>query len=159
MSSHSRLCILFLATSALCCVGDTQDFIASHPPRVWEGREFPGAKGSVEVTADHVSCTRFDFSGGGNYIETFFDLPTPTAVKDVTFAADKPAGYVLTVRVRDSRGQCFQKTVRHTSAGWTTFRFDMENFTGHFGGPNDGMLQQPIKGFSILVENTHQPAP
>ncbi|MDR2850105.1 MAG: beta-galactosidase [Verrucomicrobiota bacterium] len=135
------------------------DFIATHPPRFWEGREFPGATGAATVDAEHVVHTRFDFSGGGNYVETAFDLKPSQPVSGVTFQAQKPAGYPLTVRVRDASGQCFQKTARHAAAGWTTFRFDMKNWTGSWGGAEDGVLQQPISGFSILVENTHQPNP
>ena len=134
-------------------------FISSHPPTCWEGREFPGAKGSVSVSADHVSHTLFDFSGGGNYVETLFAVDPPQAVKAVTFSANKNAGYTLTVRVRDAKGQTFQKTVNHGVAGWTTFRFDMNSWTGSWGGAADGVLQQPITGFSFCLENTRQPDP
>ena len=61
--------------------------------------------------------------------------------------------------MRDAKGQCFQKTVSHAVAGWATFRFDMSNWAGSWGGSDDGILQQPIKGFAILLENTRQPAP
>lgn len=132
------------------------DFIATHLPKFYEGREFPGAKGSVAVSADHVSHTLFDFSGGGHYVETQFAIDPPQAIRTITFCADKSAGYLLTVRVRDASGQTFQKTVDHAAAGWASFRFDMSRWTGSWGGAGDGVLQQPVTGFSILVENTRQ---
>jgi hypothetical protein len=150
--------LALLSAVTLAAAADT-DFIATHPPRFWEGREFPGAQGAVSVDDAHVAHMRFDFSNGGNYVETAFDLNPARPVGAVIFEADKPAGYLLTVRVRDANGQCFQKTVGHAAAGWTVFRFDMANWTGSWGGPEDGVLQQPVKGFAVLVENTRQPAP
>ena len=159
MPSLSRLIALALLAATALRAGTAADFIAAHPPRFWEGREFPGAKGSVSVDDAHVIHTRFDFSGGGHYVETAFDLEPPQAVKSVTFQANKPAGFELTVRVSDAKGQCFQKTVHHAVSGWAAFRFDMANWTGSWGGPDDGVLQQPIKRFAILVENSRQPDP
>jgi hypothetical protein len=152
---HAVTCFVTLSLFAASAFSadTTADFIATHPPRFWEGREFPGAKGSAVVDDAHVVHTRFDFTGGGNYVETAFDLEPAQAVKSVAFQAEKPAGYTLTVRVRDAKGQCFQKTVSHAVAGWASFRFDMANWTGSWGGPDDGVLQQPIKGFAILLEN------
>jgi len=157
MSSYARLFAFASAFGTLAAFCAEPDFIATHPPRFWEGKEFPGAKGSVSVDDAHLAHTRFDFSGGGNYVETAFDLRPALPVKAVIFQANKPAGYELTVRVSDANGQCFQKRVNHGIAGWTTFRFDMANWTGSWGGPGDGVLQQPIQSFSILVENTHPP--
>jgi hypothetical protein len=158
---HAVTCFVTLSLFAASAFSadTTADFIATHPPRFWEGREFPGAKGSAVVDDAHVVHTRFDFTGGGNYVETAFDLEPAQAVKSVAFQAEKPAGYTLTVRVRDAKGQCFQKTVSHAVAGWASFRFDMANWTGSWGGPDDGVLQQPIKGFAILLENARQPVP
>ena len=133
------------------------DFIAENPPTFYNGAEFPGAKGSLTVSPEHVAQMRFDFSGGGNYVETTFRMKRPCAVRHVTFSADKPAGYPFTVRVTDAQGQTFQKTAHHATEGWTTFRFDMENWTGFWGGPNDGVLTQPIRSFAVLLENTRQP--
>ena len=159
MPSISCLFALTLLISTTLRADTDANFIAKHPPRFWEGREFPGAKGSAKVDDAHIVHTLFDFTGGGNYVETAFDLEPAQAVKSVTFQAEKPAGYTLTVRVRDAKGQCFQKTVNHAVAGWATFRFDMANWTGNWGGPDDGVLQQPIKGFAILLENARKPAP
>jgi len=150
---------LSLSAAAAFSAGAAADFVATHPPRFWEGREFPGAKGSSTVDDANVVHTRFDFTGGGHYVETAFDLEPAQALKTVTFQAQKPAGNALTVRVSDAKGQCFQKTVSHAGEGWTTFRFDMANWTGSWGGPADGVLQQPLKGFSILLENAQQSTP
>ena len=132
-------------------------FTQTHKPGFYPGSEFPGAKGSLSVDQNGVVETLFDFTGGGNYVEAHFDLPEKPSVKSITFKADKSRGYILTVRVVDANGQTFQKTANHSAAGWNTFRFDMENWTGSWGGPEDGVLQQPIKRFAILVENTKQP--
>ncbi len=132
-------------------------FTQTHKPEFYPGSEFPGARGSLSVDENGVVETLFDFSGGGNYVETFFDLPEKPALKCVTFKADKTQGYSFTIRVVDANGQTFQKPVNHSAAGWNTFRFDMNNWTGHWGGLDDGVLQQPVKRFSILLENTKQP--
>ncbi len=153
-------CLLALLSATLArAAGASPAFIATHPPKFWEGREFPGAKGSVSVSEDHVAHTRFDFTGGGHYVETQFAIDPPQAVRAITFSAERSAGYPLTVRVRDAQGQTFQKAVSHTGTGWTTFRCDMNNWTGSWGGAEDGVLRQPVAGFSVLVENTRQPAP
>lgn len=155
------LCLAPLIGIALGVVhaADNHDFIATHPPRFYPGSEFPGAKGTLTTSADFMIETSFDFSGGGNYVETGFDLDGTQAVKSIAFEADKSNGYTFTVRVRDANGQTFQKSLSHRLAGWTQFRFDMHNWRGHWGAPNDGVLQQPLQGFSILIENTHQPDP
>jgi len=147
--------LIFIAISAT-LAADTTNFIATHPPRFYPGSEFPGAKGNLTISDDSVIDTHFDFSGGGNYVETIFDLDGSQAVKSISFTADKSPGYIFTVRARDASGQTFQKTLNHRRAGWAQFRFDMNNWTGHWGGSDDGVLQQPLKGFSILIENTRQ---
>ena len=140
------------------CAGIARaDFIADNPPTFYNGAEFPGATGSLVVSPEHVAQMQFDFTGGGNYVETTFRLKQPRAVRHVTFSADKPKGYYFTVRVTDAEGQTFQKTIHHAAEGWTTFRFDMENWIGFWGGPGDGVLTQPIRSFAILLENSKQP--
>jgi GH35 family endo-1,4-beta-xylanase len=133
------------------------DLIAENPPTFYNGAEFPGAKGSLTVTPEQVAQMQFDFTGGGHYVEMTFRLPQPRAVRRVAFSAEKPQGYFFTVRVTDSQGQTFQKTVHHAAEGWAAFRFDMENWTGSWGGPGDGALVQPIRSFAILLENARLP--
>ena len=150
----------FFICLALCGLGAGMaraDFIAENPPTFYNGAEFPGAKGALTVSPENVAQMRFDFTGGGNYVEATFRLKQPRAVRHVMFAADKPRGYHFTVRVTDAQGQTFQKTAHHAAEGWTTFRFDMENWTGFWGGPSDGVLAQPVRSFAILLENTKQP--
>ena len=74
MPSISRLFVLALLIATTLHADTAANFTAAHPPRFWEGREFPGAKGSATVDDAHVVQTRFDFTGGGNYVETAFDL-------------------------------------------------------------------------------------
>ena len=152
MKIHVSFCC---ALVGLCAAG--ADFIAENPPTFYNGAEFPGAKGSLTVSPEQVVAMRFDFTGGGNYVEAAFRLKQPRAVRHVTFSANKPKGYHFTVRVTDAQGQTFQKTVHHAATGWAAFRFDMENWSGFWGGPNDGVLVQPIKSFAVLLENTRQP--
>jgi hypothetical protein len=133
------------------------DLIAESPPTFYNGAEFPGAEGALTVSPEHVARMQFDFTGGGHYVEATFRLKQPLDVRHVTFSAEKPRGYHFTVRVTDAQGQTFQKTVHHAAAGWATYRFDMENWTGSWGGPGDGLLSQPIRSFAILLENTRQP--
>ena len=131
-------------------------FVQENPPTFWHGAEFPGATGAVTVAADNSVLLDFDFTGGGNYVETSFPLKKPLAVKTVRFTATKPEGYYFTVRVSDSAGQTFQKTIHAAQAGTASYGFDMENWTGSWGGANDGVVVQPLKRIAILLENGKQ---
>lgn len=132
-------------------------FVQDNPPNFWHGAEFPGATGAVRVVANDTVLLDFDFTGGGNYVEASFPLTTPLAVKNMRFTATKPEGYYFTVRVSDSAGQTFQKTIHAVQAGTADYGFDMENWTGSWGGAEDGVVVQPLKRIAILLENSKQP--
>lgn len=131
-------------------------FVQENPPTFSYGAEFPGATGSVSVAANDAVLLNFDFTGGGNYVEVSFPLKKPVAAKTVCFTATKPEGCYFTVRVSDSAGQTFQKSIHVTQAGTSTYGFDMENWSGSWGGANDGVVVQPLKRIAILLENGKQ---
>lgn len=118
------------------------------------GSEFPGAQGSMEVDKKDVLHLRFDFTGGGNYVGVYRNLTTPASLKTVSFRAKKPKKGTFTVRVTDSSDQCFQKSTSYEGDDWRTLCFDMNNWTGQWGGPDDGILRQPVKSIGILVESS-----
>ncbi|MCC6487014.1 MAG: beta-galactosidase [Candidatus Hydrogenedentes bacterium] len=121
--------------------------------RFYEGAEFPGAKGELVTQADGTLSLAYDFTGGGNYVAAFCDLAKPVHVGRVSFRARKTAEARLTVRVTDSAGQTFQKSVIFAHDQWQRLSFDMRNWAMHFGGADDGTLRQPIASIGILVEN------
>ncbi|MBX7256580.1 MAG: beta-galactosidase [Candidatus Hydrogenedentes bacterium] len=117
------------------------------------GGEFPGASGGVTNGADGSLVLRFDFTKGGAYVAAYHDLAQPACLESVLFKAKKPVGTVMTVRMVDSAGQNFQKSVSFSNADWQRLECKVESTDGHFGGPNDGVLRQPIKTIGILAES------
>jgi len=122
------------------------------PWRFDNGGEFPGAAGSLAGGGAGAFTLAYDFTGGGRYVAAYFDFAEPVSVGSFQFAVKKPAAAQLTVRVSDSTGQTFQKSVSFDSEDWTTLSFDMRGWTGHWGGANDGSLHQPLRTVGLLVE-------
>ncbi len=127
--------------------------------RFHDGSEFPGAKGSLTLDNDGVLHLAYDFGGGGNYVAAYCDLSEPAGLRSVTFNVQKPAEASLTVRVSCADGQTFQKPVTYDHAGWQRLEFNMANWAGHWGGPDDGVFRLPVKTIGILVENSGLDSP
>lgn len=122
------------------------------------GGEFPGANGGLAAGPDNSLALRFDFTKGGAYVAAYHDLSQPASLESVSFKARKPAGTVMTVRVVDSAGQTFQKSVSFANPEWQRLEYRVESGDAHFGGPNDGVLRQPIKTIGILAESGGVPS-
>lgn len=154
--------ILCLASTALVHTTDRPaDIISLSPPagsqaERWSfsrGGEFPGAAGSLKAGADGSLHMAYDFTGGGAYVAAYRDLDMPDSMHSLSFRLHNPQPHQITVRVFDSRGQVFQKSAVPDHGGWNAFTCDMNRWTGHYGGPNDGILRQPIRRIGILIEN------
>ncbi|MBW7866387.1 MAG: beta-galactosidase [Candidatus Hydrogenedentes bacterium] len=121
--------------------------------RFSDGAEFPGAKGALHAGEDGAARLSYDFSGGGNYVAAYFDLTEPAALASVRFRVRKPESARLTFRATDATDQTFQKPMVFFRQDWTTLDVGLGGWTGHWGGPNDGVMRPPVKCVGILVEN------
>ena len=119
--------------------------------RFSNGAEFPGATGGFSIDANGVGHLKFDFTGGGAYVGAYCDPGEPAFVKGVSFRIKKPAEMKVTVRVTDSKGQTFQKSVVYERTVWQGLEFGMRGWTEHWGGANDGILEQPVRTIGFLI--------
>lgn len=117
------------------------------------GPEFPGASGELVLGEDGALHLEFDFTGGGAYVAAYCDLDAPARLKAVSVRVRKPEEAQLTVRATASDGQTFQKSVFYAHSDWQRLSFDMRNWSGHWGGPDDGAFRQPVSMSGILVES------
>lgn len=124
-----------------------------------EGREFPGAKGSLRVDEKGVLHVAFDFRGGGAYVGVYQHLEEPLELQALTFRVKKPRGVSLGVRLTDSTGQTVQKHIAYEHGDWQPLRVEMGGWTGHWGGANDGVLHPPIHTVGILLESRDLESP
>lgn len=117
------------------------------------GGEFPGAKGDMTIDTDGLLHLKFDFTGGGAYIAAYRNLTLPDIVKKVSLRIKKPPQTQITVRVVDSKDQTFQKSVLFEKSTWQRLEFHLGGWAAHFGGPNDGIVRQPIKRIGLIAES------
>ncbi len=125
------------------------------------GAEFPGASGRFEVVPEAAREGRlgarlqFDFSGGGNYVAATAQWPTPvpTNFNTLQFWVWRPAGNPVVLRCTDATGQTVQKPVTCPGGKWVCIQVPLNQWSGHWGGANDGRLHGPIGRMALLVEN------
>lgn len=130
----------------------------SGPWRFDNGGEFPGATGALVRNEDTV-VLKYDFTAGGNYVGGYYDLDPPKELGAVRFYLKKPLEAVITFRVTDASGQCFQKQIFYETVGERHITLDMNGWAGHWGGADDGILRQPLSSLGILVEAAGLDAP
>jgi GH35 family endo-1,4-beta-xylanase len=127
----------------------------------WNGAEFPGAKGSFERSKDaaHAGAfggkLNFDFTGGGNYVAAHLKLNDAPDIKGVKLWLRNPSGNRITFRYTDTSGQTLQKTMALPPYGeWVEVEFECWEWSGHWGGANDGSVHGPPTQIGFLVENS-----
>jgi GH35 family endo-1,4-beta-xylanase len=140
------------------------DFDATWQRGAWQfsnGAEFPGAKGSFERSKDaaHTGVfggkLTFDFTGGGNYVAAVLKLKDAPDIKGVRLWLKNPSGSRITFRYTDSTGQTLQKTTTLAPYGeWTEIEFECWEWSGQWGGANDGIVHGPPSQIAFLVENS-----
>jgi hypothetical protein len=113
----------------------------------------PGASGSGAALA-------YDFTGGGNYVAMTLTLPTPLNVTALGYSA-RASGVHTVLRVVDSKGQTFQYDVNRPleaagPAAWYAEIVDLTAPTSFYGGPDDGVLHQPVTTVSLLAGDALQ---
>ena len=136
------------------------------------GREFPGARGTLELAAEPfrdqpVLDLSGDFTGGGNYVQASIDLPK-VAIDTISFWIHLEAGKrQQTIRLVDGSGQCHQIRLKiHEKGGWqqvvlpvvdffktmgTPAAPDIATQYEKWGGANDGRWHQPGKLFVVML--------
>ncbi|MCY3021399.1 MAG: beta-galactosidase [Planctomycetota bacterium] len=139
-----------------------EDFDGTWKEGRWQfsdGREFPGAKGSFERSKEGAHSGEFggklsfDFAGGGNYVAAILNLTGAPDIKAVRVWLKNPAGNRLTFRYTDPGGQTLQKAVPLPPHGdWAETEIECSNWSGHWGGANDGIVHGPPTHIAILVE-------
>ena len=125
-----------------------------------DGREFPGAKGGVELVKNIDSSNnnaihvRGDFSGGGAYIATEHNL-NGLNIKSIRMKVRTPNMKSFNVRLGDGTGQCHQgRGIRLVPDNkWHDVVIDVRDVVGgeHWGGSNDGIWHGAAKYVSIIV--------
>lgn len=148
-----------------------EDFEAGYDAHRWSfshGAEFPGAQGSFSRATDAAHSGEFggklafDFAGGGRYVAASIRLPDPSPATSNPWNAlrlwlKRPDGNEFTFRSTDATGQTFQKSVDCPADRWTQVTIPFSDWTGHWGGPNDGQLRGQPRTLALLVENSQQP--
>ncbi|MBN1417948.1 MAG: beta-galactosidase [Planctomycetes bacterium] len=122
------------------------------------GPEFPGAAGGLDLAREAAFAgeggarLRFDFTGGGAYVGTYYTFPEPVLLAGLRFRIRRPAPATVTVRVTDSTGQTVQKSCRFSHDDWQALEVRMGGWTGRWGGADDGRVHQPVSIVGILLE-------
>ena len=149
-----RACAVALV---LCCAAARADDPFKPLAGTWrfsEGPEFPGAKGALEPVGGGVRL-QYDFSGGGNYAAAHLDFPEPLPLTALSFRAALPEEARLTLRVEDCTGQCLQKGLADAGGDGPVrvVKTALGDWSGHWGGANDGVPHPPLRNIAILIES------
>ena len=128
-------------------------FFLTHRPEFYPGSEFPGASGALRVEKGYLLLD-FDFSKGGHYVAARVrDIPARPVVREVEYEADCPAGASVTLRFTDATGQTFQRALAGDTDGLEPFAAAVENEKVRWGGANDGVFHQPLRGLMVIADN------
>ncbi len=128
-----------------------------HKWTFWNGAEFPGAKGSFKILQDHqmpVGVLRYNFSGGGNYVDAGVTVPIR---KDGTlsFKVRSAQRQQILIRIVDHLGQCLQFYRNYSEINhWQVIAVNLAHGSSmHWGGKNNGVINFPIVSISLGVNN------
>lgn len=127
-----------------------------------DGREFPGAKGSLERDAAvaHGGQASYrltaDFTGGGAYVGAWREVKDLLALDVTALRVWVKADGVkeLGVRLTDTTGQCHQsKRTLKPGPEWQEIVLPFAELVGgeHWGGANDGQWHGPLTGFGFHI--------
>jgi len=144
------------------------------PQDAWKfdnGREFPGATGSLAVDPpaqrDGKDSLKLagDFTEGGNYVQAGRDLDMD--IRILRMWLRNPDAEQLTFRIVDASGQCHQLNLKiQPSAEWQQLTFPLAEFFArkggsdavpnvakyeNWGGAKDAKWHGPAKGLYILL--------
>ncbi len=178
-SIAARTCALLALSAAVLTPAAAQQVVDLCEPEQknlgWSfdnGREFPGATGSLTVepgqAAGDPPALKLvgDFTKGGGYVQAGRKLKA-VDMTALSLEIEDPQDDLLRMRLIDSGGQCHQIKYRIDRAkGWRRVRFPLGEFfdnkgradavTGieqyqHWGGDNDGKWRGPATGVYLLI--------
>ncbi len=170
--------LLALMVCAACTAARAQDAISlidrTKAGGGWKfdnGREFPGATGSLEVSEERfreqpVLDLHGNFTKGGNYVQAAISLPE-IPIETLSFWANLPPGAdSLPMRLVDGTGQCHQIRLKmNDKGGWqhivlpvdrffrtmgTAAAMDLAKQYQYWSGAKDGRWHQPGRLLVIL---------
>ena len=170
-----RCCValvcLILSASSLAAAEVLLEEFPTAESKNWtfsNGPEFPGAKGSFEITqadkpnslkADYCGKLHFDFSDGGAYVAAYSKLDPLLLQKAesepfsaLQLSLFRPEGIRIKIRVTDSSGQTFQKEVRSAADQWSQISTTLDLWEVSWGGKNDGTFHGTPTAFAILAD-------
>lgn len=153
---------LMTAAAAVPATLPLEDF--EGPTNRWSfsnGPEFPGAKGRFYFAPQAAHAGKmggrleYDFSGGGNYVAAIFRVPTnvPSHFNALQFWVKRPEGHGVVFRYTDTTGQTLQKPVECPADRWVRATVTFQQWSGHWGGANDGVPHGPPRQLAILIDN------
>ena len=132
--------------------------------RTWtfsNGPEFPGARGSFKIIQDHqtpVGLLRYNFSGGGNYVDAGVTAPIKKA-DTLTFKVRSTQQNQILIRIVDHSGQCLQFLRNYNKINhWQAIAVNLAHGSFmHWSGKNNGVVDFPIASVSLGVNNYYNP--
>lgn len=130
-------------------------FTKGHAWTFNNGAEFPGAKGSFRLGNDHqkpVGVLKYDFSGGGNYVEASCNVSIGK-INALSFQVKSAHRQSILIRVIDHSDQCLQFYKSYSRKNqWQAFRVNLAHGSSmHWGGHNNGVIEFPIVTVSVGV--------
>src|ERR1700727_1512836 len=97
------------------------------------GPEYPGATGSFDVGSDGdkpVATLKYDFSGGGNYVDAGIGVNITKPV-ELRFSVKSDGGQKILIRLIDSTGQCHQYVRPYSSVkDWQQIHLNLDKKSG-----------------------------
>lgn len=122
-----------------------------------EGREFPGARGTIgvrEVEGRRALVLEWDFADGGRYVSANWLPRTPVAADELRLTLCSAVGHLpLLLRFVDATGEHLQAQVEvDLTGGWQELSFPIRRPWGNtWAGNKDGVIDQPLRGVWIGV--------
>ncbi len=97
---------------------------------------------------------RFDFTGGGAYVQATLPTRWIGPAGGVSFWVRASAGALLAIRVRDRSDQVFQREIGFAPREWSHIAVSFSEWTDSYGGPGDGIMRGPPRAVALVVANT-----
>jgi hypothetical protein len=177
MKYQVALAAVMLALGSVAAYADDAVSLTNPDQKAWgwtfdNGREFPGATGSLAVdpavVRDGQACLQLhgDFTAGGNYVQAAKDL-RGVDIDELSFWLKGFHREAMTMRLVDASGQCHQFSLKtQATDDWQQITFPLATFfrqahvhesVTHYeswGGAKDGQWHGPAKLLAILVGPT-----
>lgn len=119
-----------------------------------EGPEYPGATGSANIEQKALVIA-FDFTGGGAYVSAGVSTGAAEEYATLEYKLKAKERCASSIRIIDANGECFQQPTTFEGSGSNEdVVIDLAApITEHWGGDENGILEQPIKELHFVVGN------